>query len=114
MSDCIFCMIAKGEIPSTCVYQDEKVFAFKDINPAAPIHIILIPKEHIESALSINKGNSSIIAYLFEAAAKIASDLGIAEDGYRIVTNIGKNGGQTVKHLHFHILGGRNLQWPPG
>ena len=114
MTDCLFCKIARKEIPSSVVYEDEKVIAFKDINPAAPVHILIITKQHIESALSINTTNSSLIAHIFEIAADIAKEQGVADDGYRIVTNIGKDGGQTIAHIHFHLLGGRDLQWPPG
>jgi len=107
--DCIFCKILKGEIPSKKVYEDESVYAFYDINPAAPVHVIVIPKEHIESANKIDETNSKYVAIVFEAIPKIAKELGIAEDGYRVITNIGENGGQTVKHLHFHIIGGVKL-----
>ena len=112
--DCIFCKIANGEIPSSKVYETENVFAFRDIAPEAPTHILIIPKQHIKSANEINADNASIISEIFVAAAEIAKAEGIAEDGYRIVNNCGEAGGQTVGHLHFHMLGGRNLQWPPG
>ncbi len=106
--DCIFCKILNGDIPSKKVYEDEFVYAFHDINPMAPVHVIVIPKEHIESANSINETNSTNIAKVFEAIPVIAKELGL-EDGYRVITNIGENGGQTVKHIHFHILGGTKL-----
>ena len=112
--DCLFCKIANKEIPSKTVYEDDKVYSFYDIEPQAPVHVLIIPKAHIASALEIDDTNCDIVAHVFKVAAKIARDLGIAEDGYRIVTNIGKDGGQTVGHLHFHMLGGRNLGWPPG
>lgn len=107
--DCIFCKIAAGEIPSTKVYEDEKVLAFKDINPLAPVHILVIPKTHIESAAAITSENSAVISYIFEVIAKIVKEQGIDKDGFRVVTNCGENGCQSVKHLHFHILGGRKL-----
>jgi histidine triad (HIT) family protein len=110
MSDCIFCKIVSGEIPCSLVYQDDLVMAFKDINPLAPVHILVIPKHHIESAQDINEGNSQVIGYIFEKIPDIAEKAGIAESGYRIITNIGKDGGQLVPHLHFHILGGRKLE----
>jgi histidine triad (HIT) family protein len=110
MSDCIFCKIVSGEIPCSLVYQDDLVMAFKDINPLAPVHILVIPKHHIESAQDINEGNSQVIGYIFEKIPGIAEKAGIAESGYRIITNIGKDGGQLVPHLHFHILGGRKLE----
>ena len=114
MENCLFCKIIKGEIPSTKVYEDESVLAFLDIEPQAPKHIIIIPKEHISSANEITEENSAVIAKVFEAAAKIAKEQGFSEDGYRIVNNCGKDGGQTVGHIHFHLLAGRNLTWPPG
>ena len=110
MSDCIFCKIASGEIPCSLVYQDNLVMAFKDINPLAPVHILIIPKQHIESAQEINGGNSQIVGYIFEKIPGIAKEAGIAESGYRVITNIGKDGGQLVPHIHFHILGGRKLE----
>ena len=111
--DCLFCKIAAGEIPSTKIYEDEFVYAFADIAPAAPFHAIIIPREHIKSADEINETNSYLIAKVFEAAAKIAKAENL-ENGYRIVNNCGENGGQTVGHIHFHLLARRNLQWPPG
>ena len=107
--DCIFCKILNGEIPSKKVYETEFVYAFHDINPMAPVHVIVIPKEHIESANMVDETNSMHIAKVFEAIPKVAKELGVAEDGYRVITNIGENGGQTVKHIHFHILGGTKL-----
>ena len=112
--DCLFCKIAAGEIPSAKVYEDEKVLAFRDIEPQAPVHILIIPKEHIKSANEINEENCAIVGHIFCVAAKIAEQEGIAQDGYRIVNNCGEGGGQTVGHLHFHMLGGRALAWPPG
>ncbi|MBQ2889885.1 MAG: histidine triad nucleotide-binding protein [Clostridia bacterium] len=112
--DCLFCKIIKGEIPSNKVYEDDAVFAFRDIEPQAPVHILIIPKEHIASANELNDENSAIVGHIFSVAAKIAKSEGIAEGGYRIVNNCGADGGQTVGHLHFHMLGGRSLTWPPG
>lgn len=111
--DCLFCKIIAGEIPSTKVYEDDAVLAFKDIDPQAPFHAVIVPKQHIVSAAEISAQNSTLIAKIFEAAAKIAKDQGL-ENGFRIVTNCGEDGGQTVGHLHFHMLGGRLLAWPPG
>jgi len=107
--ECIFCKILNGDIPSKKVYENEFVYAFHDINPMAPVHVIVIPKVHIESANKIDDTNSSYIAKVFEAIPCVAKELGIAETGYRVITNIGENGGQTVKHIHFHILGGMKL-----
>ncbi len=114
MSDCLFCKIVAGEIPSTKVYEDDAVYAFRDIEPQAPEHIIIVPKNHMASANEINVENSVVIGKIFEAVAKIAKELGFAEKGYRVVNNCGEDGGQTVGHIHFHLLAGRNLQWPPG
>ncbi len=111
--DCIFCKIIAGEIPSNKLYEDEKVYAFYDIAPEAPVHFLVIPKEHIKCASDINESNSDIIAHIFTVISKLAKELSL-DDGYRIVNNCGQNGGQTVEHLHFHVLGGRLLAWPPG
>ena len=111
--DCIFCKIIAGEIPSNKLYEDEKVYAFYDIAPEAPVHFLVIPKEHIKCASDINESNSDIIAHIFTVISKLAKELSL-DDGYRIVNNCGLNGGQTVEHLHFHVLGGRLLAWPPG
>ena len=112
--DCLFCKIAAKEIPSTTVYEDDLVYAFRDIDPQAPVHILIIPKQHIGSVNEITDENCAIVGHIFRVAAEIAKKEGIAEGGYRVVTNIGENGGQTVGHLHYHMLGGRSLQWPPG
>ncbi len=114
MVDCIFCKIAQGEIPSNIVYEDDKILAFKDLSPQAPVHILLIPKEHIKSANDLGEDNSHIVGHIFTIANKLAKELEIADAGYRIVNNCGENGGQTVGHLHFHLLGGRKFSWPPG
>lgn len=108
--DCLFCKIAAGEIPSTKIYEDEYVYCFKDIAPIAPIHYLIIPKTHISGASEINGGNSALVAKVFEAASKIAKTEGI-ENGFRIITNCGEDAGQTVKHLHFHLLAGVKMGW---
>lgn len=114
MVDCIFCKIISGEIPSKKLYEDDKVYAFYDINPEAPVHFLVIPKEHIESANTLNTENINIVAHIFTVINKLTKELNISDKGYRIVNNCGEDGGQTVHHIHFHVLGGRNLQWPPG
>lgn len=114
MSDCIFCKIIAGEIPSEKLYEDDEILAFRDIEPQAPQHIVIIPKKHIQSANEISEENAAVVGKVFVAAAKVAKKLGFAENGYRIVNNCGADGGQTVGHLHFHLLAGRNLGWPPG
>ena len=106
--DCIFCKIITGEIPSNIVYEDDQILAFHDIAPQAPVHVIVIPKQHIQSANEINEFNSPLIAKVFEAIPKIARQCGL-ENGYRVITNIGEDGCQTVKHIHFHILGGKKM-----
>ena len=106
--DCLFCSIIKGEIPSTKIYEDEVCYAFADINPQAPVHCLVVPKLHIASANEITEENSSIVAHIFSVIPKIAENAGL-KNGYRIVTNIGEDGCQSVKHLHFHILGGKKL-----
>ena len=111
--DCIFCKIAAGEIPSTKVYEDDTVVAFNDLDPQAPGHVLIIPKEHIASAAEINESNSAVVAHIFEVAAKIAAEKGL-KDGFRIVNNCGDSAGQSVKHLHFHLMGGRDFGWPAG
>lgn len=111
--DCIFCKIAAGEIPSTKVYEDDTVVAFNDLDPQAPVHVLIIPKEHIASAAEINESNSAVVAHIFEVAAKIAAEKGL-KDGFRIVNNYGDSAGQSVKHLHFHLMGGRDFGWPAG
>ena len=111
--DCLFCKIAAGEIPSTKVFENDDVLAFRDIDPQAPFHVIIIPKAHIASAAEITAENSALVAKIFEAAATIAAEQKL-EKGFRIVTNCGEEGGQTVGHLHFHMLAQRNLSWPPG
>lgn len=107
--DCIFCKIVAGEIPSIKVYEDDRVLAFRDIAPQAPTHILVIPKEHIPSFAAIDEGNAPLVAHVLAAAAKIAHNEGLDGVGYRIVSNCGADAGQTVPHLHFHILGGRKL-----
>ena len=106
--DCIFCKIVKGDIPSNKVYEDDTVLAFHDIAPQMPVHVIVIPKMHIASAAEVNEDNSAVIGHIFEVIPKIAKDLGL-DNGFRIINNCGKDGGQTVGHIHFHILGGRTL-----
>ncbi len=114
MNDCIFCKIIKGEIPSNKVYEDELCYAFHDINPTAPVHVLIIPKEHISSCNEVTGENCGVIGHIFSVAAKIAKDLGLSEKGYRIVNNCGEGAGQTVFHMHFHLIGGRELLWPAG
>ena len=108
MSDCLFCKIVKGDIPSTKVYEDDSVYAFRDINPQAPTHILVIPKAHLSSVNDVNAANSAVVAHIFEVIPQIAAAEGLT-GGYRVVSNCGPDAGQTVHHLHFHILGGKEL-----
>ena len=107
--DCLFCKIIAGEIPSTKVYEDDAVYAFRDINPQAPEHIVLVPKTHMDSANDITEDNISNVTAIWRAIPKIAKELRFAENGYRVINNCGEDGGQTVNHLHFHLLGGRKF-----
>lgn len=111
--DCLFCKIAAGEIPSNKLYEDGQVLAFYDIDPQAPVHFLVIPKQHIASPAGITAENSGVVAHAFTVIARLAQELGL-ENGYRVVTNCGKDGGQSVPHLHFHVLAKRSLAWPPG
>ena len=108
MSDCLFCKIINGEIPSKKLYEDEKILAFYDISPIAPVHFLVIPKQHIASVDAIDADNSAIVAYIFQKLGELAKLAGI-ENGYRVISNCGADAGQTVQHLHFHVLGGEKL-----
>lgn len=114
MNDCLFCKIAAGKIPSDKVAETDTLFAFNDINPKAPVHILIITKKHIESTLGLDEEDRELMGDILMLASRIAKDKGIDKSGFRIVTNIGSDGGQTVFHIHFHLLGGRSLGWPPG
>ncbi|MDP8904483.1 MAG: histidine triad nucleotide-binding protein [Chloroflexota bacterium] len=111
---CLFCRIANGEAAADIVHQDDLVVAFRDISPKAPTHVLLIPRRHIASAAEVSGTDSEMLGRLFSVAAQIARDAGIVERGFRLVTNVGPAAGQSVHHLHFHLLGGRSLSWPPG
>ena len=112
--DCLFCKIINGEIPSEKVYEDDYVYAFNDISPTAPVHVLIVPKKHISTLNDIEENDAELIGRIYLAAKKIAKEKGIAEDGYRVVTNCNKMAGQTVFHIHFHLIGGRELGWPAG
>jgi histidine triad (HIT) family protein len=112
--DCLFCKISAGTIPADIVHQDDLVVAFRDINPKAPTHILLIPRRHIPSAADLSGTDSEMLGRLFTVSSQIARDAGIAQGGYRLVSNVGAGAGQSVFHLHFHLLGGRSMSWPPG
>ena len=112
MEDCLFCKIAAGDIPSNKLYEDDKLLAFYDIDPQAPTHFLVIPKQHIQSVAAVDASNSAIVAHCFEVIAKIAKERGM--DSFRVVSNTGEQAGQSVFHLHFHVLSGRDMTWPPG
>ncbi len=113
MNDCLFCKIIKGEIPSSKVYEDDELIAFHDIDKKAPVHVLILPKKHIESVASTDENDMQIYSKIFNVAKKLASDFSLS-NGFRIIVNTGSDGGQTVGHLHFHLLGGRGFTWPPG
>ncbi len=112
--DCLFCKIVAGQIPAQKIYEDEQALAFHDITPQAPIHVLIIPKEHLDSLNDAGKSDAALLGHLLWLAPKIANQLGIAENGFRTCINTGADGGQSVAHLHVHVLGGRHLAWPPG
>ncbi|WP_408954868.1 histidine triad nucleotide-binding protein [Natroniella sp. ANB-PHB2] len=114
MEDCIFCQIIAGEMESEIVYEDEDVIAFKDIEPQAPVHFLILPKKHIPTLLDLKEEDNKLIGHIYQIANQLARQEEIAEDGFRVVSNCNEAGGQTVDHIHYHLLGGRNLQWPPG
>ncbi|MBE8953034.1 MAG: histidine triad nucleotide-binding protein [Quinella sp. 1Q7] len=115
MADCIFCKIAAGEIPAQVVYQDDAVIAFRDLSPKAPVHVLIVPRKHIQSVAHFTAEDSELAAHIFvDVVPKLAAELGVADGGFRLVMNTGKNGGQSVNHLHVHLLGGRKMTWPPG
>ncbi|HEY5519775.1 MAG TPA: histidine triad nucleotide-binding protein [Candidatus Limnocylindrales bacterium] len=112
--DCLFCRIVAMEFPADIVFEDDQVIAFRDINPKAPVHILLIPRDHITSAASLTEANGPMLGRMFAVAAQLARDEGIARSGFRLTTNSGAGAGQSVPHLHFHLMGGRQMGWPPG
>jgi len=114
MTDCLFCKMVSGDIEPDTVYEDEDVLAFRDINPQAPTHVLIIPKQHISTLNDLETQHEVLLGKMYLAAKKIAQQEGLTEDGYRAVINCGKNGGQMVFHIHLHLLGGRAMQWPPG
>ena len=114
MSDCLFCGVVEGKIKGNIVYQDDSVVAFKDINPKAPVHVLIIPRRHVAGVLDLNADDGAMIGHIFEIAARLAREQGIADSGFRVVVNSGADAGQSVFHLHCHLLGGRRMTWPPG
>jgi histidine triad (HIT) family protein len=114
MSDCLFCKMANGAIPVKKVYEDDAIFAIEDINPVAPIHILIIPKQHLANVLALEPENDQLIGSVHRVAAQLARERGVADDGFRLVNNTNAGAGQSVFHIHFHLLAGRKLGWPPG
>ena len=113
-TDCIFCRIVNKEIPATIVYEDDQIVAFGDINPKAPVHVLIIPRKHIPGVTEMKGDDREVVAHIFASAKKIASSLKVQESGFRLVVNSGPDAGQAVNHLHVHLFGGRQLSWPPG
>ncbi len=113
-TDCLFCRIVSGEVQSDRVHEDDLVVAFRDIAPRAPTHVLLVPRRHIASALELTEADGPLLGRLFAVAAELARSVGISDDGYRLVSNVGRWGGQSVDHLHIHLMGGRAFEWPPG
>ena len=113
MDDCLFCKIAAGEIPSSKLFEDDTLLAFYDIDPQAPVHFLVIPKKHIQSAAALTEEDGALLGHVFAVIARLCKELG-CDNGYRVVSNVGEDGGQSVKHLHFHVLAKRSLAWPPG
>lgn len=114
MENCLFCKIVRKEIPAGIEYEDDDMIAFRDINPVAPVHILFIPKKHIESLDALEEGDKELIGRIHYRISRLAKKLGLDQKGYRVVNNMGKDGGQTVFHIHFHLLGGKAFRWPPG
>ncbi len=114
MSDCLFCRIVEKKIPAKVVYEDDQILAFDDVNPRAPVHTLVIPKQHVASVQDLGESDRTLLAQLLLACTKVAKHKGLADPGFRLVVNTGRDGGQTVFHLHLHVLGGRHMAWPPG
>lgn len=114
MKDCLFCRIVDGTVPANVVFRNENLIAFKDINPKAPVHVLFIPRKHIAGVRDLEAHDDPLVGEIFRAAASLARELGIAESGFRVVVNSGADAGQSVFHLHYHLLGGRRMTWPPG
>jgi histidine triad (HIT) family protein len=114
MTDCLFCKFVNGSIPVDFIYKDDEIVAFRDINPQAPHHVLIIPRRHIETVLDLNDEDASLAGRMIIAAGKIAADIGISDKGYRLVFNCKRAGGQDIYHIHLHLLGGRQMTWPPG
>lgn len=114
MRDCLFCKISAGKTDTDFVYEDEDLVVFEDINTQAPVHLLIVPKKHIADLNQLKKSDNKLIGHIYQVAKKMAAEHSVAESGYRVVNNCGKDGAQTIDHIHFHLLGGRQLQWPPG
>ncbi len=114
MTDCLFCKIISREVPGDIVYEDDKIIAFKDIEPQAPVHVLIVPREHIPALVDLTEETADIIGYLHYKTREIAKEMGIEERGFRLICNYGKDANQIVPHIHFHLIGGRSLSWPPG
>lgn len=114
MKECLFCKIAAGDIPSNKLYEDDTLLAFHDIDPQAPVHFLVIPKQHIDSAAALTESDAALVGHIYAVIAQLCRELGCEQSGYRVITNVGADGGQSVGHMHFHVLAKRSLAWPPG
>lgn len=114
MSDCLFCGIIQGEVKGNIVYEDPSVVAFRDVRPQAPVHILIVPRKHLATLMDLGEEDNPLVGHVFQVAAALAKKEGISENGFRVVVNCGSEAGQTVYHIHFHLLGGRSFNWPPG
>ncbi|EHQ53071.1 MULTISPECIES: histidine triad nucleotide-binding protein [Ectothiorhodospira] len=114
MTDCIFCKIAEGRIPADIVYQDDRVVAFRDLNPQAPLHVLVIPRQHFDTVADMTQADMDLLGHMHWVGLEVARGAGVVEDGFRTVINCNADGGQSVYHLHMHVLGGRQMEWPPG
>lgn len=114
MAECLFCRIAEGKVPARIVYQDEQAVAFEDVHPQAPVHILVIPRKHLANLLGVAEEDEALAGHLMRVASRVAQEKGVADSGFRVVANVNRDAGQSVDHLHLHVLGGRRLGWPPG
>ena len=114
MAECLFCRIVAGEIPAGVVYEDDLAVAFEDLRPQAPVHVLVVPRKHVENVAALEAEDEALAGHLLRVACRVARDKGVAESGFRVVANVGRHAGQSVDHLHLHVLGGRRLGWPPG
>lgn len=114
MAECLFCRIVRGDVPAKKAYEDDRVVVFHDVHPQAPVHVLIIPRQHLTDLLAVEEADEALVGHILRVAGRVAAELGVAESGFRVAVNVGPDAGQSVDHLHFHLLGGRQLGWPPG